>query len=124
MQDTVFTWETIEPSTIIPGFHGRFIHSGSMTFALWRIEKGSLLPQHAHPHEQVAYVMEGELELTVAGTTTTLTPGMVAIVPPHAPHSGRALSECRVLDVFHPRREDYMGQGAQSFLRDAMDRSA
>lgn len=25
----------------------------------------------------------------------------------HVPHSGRALTDCRVIDVFYPVREDY-----------------
>jgi len=39
---------------LIPGFNVRFVHSENMTFAFWDIKAGSLLPEHAHPHEQVA----------------------------------------------------------------------
>lgn len=119
MQDLVFEWKDIEPRTIIPGFHGRFLHSSAMSFALWRIEAGALLPRHSHVHEQVVHVFEGELEVTVEGVTTVLKSGMVAVIPPHAVHSGRALTDCRVMDVFHPLREDYMRADAPAILQAA-----
>lgn len=122
MQDNVFEWEAIEPRTVIPGFHGRFVHSGSMTFVLWRIEAGAVLPEHAHPHEQVVHQLEGELEVTVEGTTTVLKAGMVAVVPPGARHSGRALTDCRTMDAFCPRREDYVSADAPGILQQAMGR--
>jgi len=125
MQDTIFQWEKLEPRTIIPGFHGRFVHSGTMTFVLWKIDAGALLPEHTHPHEQVVHQFEGELEVTVEGVTTVLKAGMVAVVPPHAKHSGRALTDCRTMDVFHPRREDYMRPDAQAgILQSAMKQDA
>ena len=34
-------------------------------------------------------------------------PGEVAMIPPDAPRGGRALTDCRLLDVFSPVREDY-----------------
>jgi quercetin dioxygenase-like cupin family protein len=36
-----------------------------------------------------------------------LTPGQAFVIPPDVPHSGRAHSACRVLDVFAPVRDDY-----------------
>ncbi len=51
--------------------------------------------------------MEGSFELTVAGETQVLEPGSVAVIPGNAPHSGKALTECRILDVFQPPRDDY-----------------
>lgn len=95
------------PREIFPGFHGRFVHSERMTFAYWDIESGSLVPEHSHMHEQVVNMLEGQLELTVDGHTRILDPGQVLIIPPHAIHSGKALTACKVLDVFSPVREDY-----------------
>ena len=44
--------------------------------------------------------------LTVAGDTYRLESGSVVLIPPHAPHSGKSVTACRILDVFHPVRED------------------
>ena len=52
-------------------------------------------------------VMEGECDFTVNGETQRVDSGGVVIIPAHAVHSSKPLKECRVLDVFHPLREDY-----------------
>jgi quercetin dioxygenase-like cupin family protein len=92
---------------VFPGFHGRFVHSANMTFAYWDIEEGSKVPEHSHVHEQVVNMLEGRLELTVDGKMHTLGSGQVLVIPSNAVHSGRALTPCKVLDVFSPVREDY-----------------
>jgi quercetin dioxygenase-like cupin family protein len=121
MDETVFEWAGLPARTVIPGFRGRFIHSGAMTFALWDIEEGARLPEHAHVHEQVVHLLEGRFALTIDGETFRLGTGTVAVIPPNALHSGVALTPCRILDVFAPVREDYKGLKPMR-LRTALDR--
>ncbi len=92
---------------LMPGFKGRFVHTKSMTISYWEIKKGSELPAHSHPHEQTTNVIEGEMQLTVDGETRKLTFGDIVAIPSHAVHSGKALTDCIVIDVFSPVREDY-----------------
>ena len=92
---------------MFPGFNGRFIHTESMTFAYWEVKAGSLVPEHSHIHEQVAHVLEGKFTLTVDGTPLYLEPGNVAVIPSSVKHSGIAVTDCKLLDVFCPVREDY-----------------
>jgi quercetin dioxygenase-like cupin family protein len=97
----------IEPREIMTGFHGRLVHSDNMTFAYWNIDAGATLPEHAHMHEQVVNVIEGEFELTVDDETKVLRSGEVACIPSNASHSGKAIQDSYILDVFYPVREDY-----------------
>lgn len=90
------------------GFKGRFAHSATMSFVHWRIDAGAVLPEHSHPHEQVAHVIEGEFELTIDGETQVLKAGSVGVIPGGALHCGRALTDCFIIDAFHPVREDYL----------------
>ena len=99
--------DAIPPREIVPGYRAKFIHSDGMTLAYWEVEAGAALPEHSHPHEQIATVLEGEFELTVAGESRVLVPGQVAVIPGNVPHSGRAITACRLLDAFQPAREDY-----------------
>lgn len=92
---------------IIPGYHARFVHSENMTFAYWRIDGGALMPTHSHPQEQVFNITEGEFELTVANESKKLKPGQVAVIPGNVPHSGKAISNCKIIDVFYPVRPEY-----------------
>lgn len=65
------------------------------------------MPTHSHLHEQVANVLSGKFELTVDGETSLLTPGTVAVIAAHMQHGGKAITDCELLDVFNPERDDY-----------------
>lgn len=94
---------------LLPGFSAKMIHTENMTLAYWDIKAGSVLPEHSHVHEQVAaQVISGEFEMTLQGETKVLKAGDVAIIPSNEIHSGKAITDCQLLDVFSPAREDYM----------------
>lgn len=94
-------------SEIVPGFHARFVHAEHMTLAYWNIDAGASLPDHAHPHEQIVNVLEGEFAFTLAGETRTLTAGAVVNIPSNVKHAGKAITPCKIIDAFYPVREDY-----------------
>jgi quercetin dioxygenase-like cupin family protein len=52
-------------------------------------------------------VVEGVLELTIEGETQRLEAGMVAVISPEVRHAGKAVTECHIIDVFYPVREDF-----------------
>jgi quercetin dioxygenase-like cupin family protein len=120
VQNGVVDWSALEPTEVIPGFHGRFAHSANMTFVMWVIEAGAILPEHSHLHEQVVHMLEGDLEVTIDGDTCVLHAGSLGIIPPNAVHSARALTACRVMDAFYPLRDDYMQGGGTSVLKMAL----
>lgn len=99
--------EKVPSKEILPGFTGRFVHTETMTVAYWSVKKGSVLPKHNHHHEQITQVTEGEFAMTIGNTTSVLTAGKVVLIPSDVPHEGRALSDCKIIDVFSPRREEY-----------------
>lgn len=98
---------TLREKEQFPGFHGRAIHTGTQSFLYWDVDAGASVPLHAHVHEQVAHVLEGQFELTIDSETKLLEPGVVAVIPSQVPHSGRAITDCKLLDVFLPERDDY-----------------
>jgi quercetin dioxygenase-like cupin family protein len=99
--------DAIAEREVFPGFHGRFVHGDTVTLVYWTIEIGRNLPSHSHPHEQVVNVLDGVFELVVDGEVHTLRAGDVFAIAGNRVHSGRAVTECRILDVFSPVREDY-----------------
>jgi quercetin dioxygenase-like cupin family protein len=91
----------------LPGWHGRYFHSPSMTFAHYDFVRGSSIHEHSHPQEEVYEVIEGELEITINGVTKIVRPGMVAIVPSKVPHSIKALTDGRAIIVDYPLRPEF-----------------
>jgi quercetin dioxygenase-like cupin family protein len=91
----------------LPGWKGRYFHTGNMTFAHYNFSAGSLIHEHFHPEEEVYEVIEGELEVTIGGNSHIAKPGVVAIVPPNVRHSVRALTDGRLIVVDHPARPGF-----------------
>jgi quercetin dioxygenase-like cupin family protein len=92
---------------IVPGYFARFVHAENMTIAYWNIKAGSSLSAHSHPHEQISSIIKGEFELTVDGTPHLLKANNVFVIPSGIPHSGKAITDCKIIDTFYPVREDY-----------------
>ena len=63
---------------------------------------------HHHPHEQIGYVLSGQVELTIDGHVKTLGPGDAYYIPQNAPHGFKVLTEQRLecLEVFSPPKEE------------------
>ncbi len=97
----------IQSKEIMPGYHGKMVHSESMTWAFWDVEKDAEVPEHNHVHEQIMHVLEGNFEFTLGGKTTIYYPGDIVIIPSNVPHSGKALTPCKLMDIFSPAREEY-----------------
>lgn len=97
----------ITPREMSPGFISRIIHTETNTINFLEIKAGSVSEVHQHPHHQCAFVLEGEFELTVNGEPQILTNGLFATIPGNVPHGGRAITDCKLLDIFNPVREDF-----------------
>lgn len=97
-----------EPVELAAGARARTPYGKHLMLSYLEMEAGSVIPTHAHPHEQAGMLLEGRLELTIADESKICEPGDMFIIPPNTPHGavpvgGRAV----VLDVFSPVREDY-----------------
>lgn len=97
----------VESKEIMPGYHGKMIHGQSMSWVFWEVEKDAEVPMHNHVHEQIMHVQEGRFEFTVGDQTQICSPGDVVVIPSNVPHGGKALTKCKLMDIFSPVREEY-----------------
>ncbi|RPJ11530.1 MAG: cupin domain-containing protein [Deltaproteobacteria bacterium] len=103
-------WEEMEWELVRPGVKRKVFHAEGCTLALNALEPTHQPKPHSHPYEQVVYIVQGETEFTVGAKVSKLIPGSLLVVPPNVEHFARVTGHetCMNLDVFVPRREDYV----------------
>jgi len=74
----------------------------------FRLEKGAQLPRHSHPHEQIGYLVSGRMLLTIEEESFTVAPGDSWCIAGDSEHQATALEDSLAIEVFSPRREDYL----------------
>ena len=80
-----------------------------MMLSVVTFESDAVVSEHAHPHEQMGFLVSGRLEFTIGGVTRILAPGAMWRIPGGVLHHVRAIDgPALALDVFHPIREDYL----------------
>jgi quercetin dioxygenase-like cupin family protein len=91
-----------------PGVHRRVLGTTDrMMLTEFFLERGSEVPTHQHPHDQVGYVVQGQLALTVADETRLVVEGDSYAVPGGVPHRAMAQTDTILVEVFAPPREDF-----------------
>ncbi len=94
---------------LFPGVDLRVTAGTGLMLSVVTFEPGGVVPEHAHPHEQMGYLVSGRLEFTVGGETQVLEAGDLWRIPSDVPHKVVAIDGPAVaLDVFHPVRDDYL----------------
>ena len=100
--------KNIPSKRLAPGITGHYAHGDKTTFGFVELEKGSSVPLHHHVHEQVTYIIEGQLDMMIGEKAYSLTPGMYHVIPSNVLHSAVAITDCKLIDVFGPVREEYI----------------
>jgi quercetin dioxygenase-like cupin family protein len=83
-------------------------YNDKLLLAEHRMEKGWVGARHQHVHDQVVYVVSGQLSVTVGATTFTAGAGDSFVVGGGVEHQAAALEDSVVVDVFTPCRADYV----------------
>ena len=67
------------------------------TVTLFAFDDGQGLSEHTAPFDALAYLLEGEAEITVSGKPLRTTAGEAVLMPANQPHSLKALSRFKML---------------------------
>jgi len=98
----------VEPVEMVPGVWRRTLSWGERLMVVQTtLEEGAVVLVHRHPHEQITYVVEGELSMQVEGRTHVLGAGDSLLFPADVEHGATALQRTLVVDTFSPPREEY-----------------
>jgi quercetin dioxygenase-like cupin family protein len=102
----------LTPEIIAPGRTRYLAYTENLMMVVVDFDDGPTSkpdPPHSHPHEQVSYVVSGEINLFKDNKLTRLEPGDMFTVPPNIPHSVQLLTpRVRIIDSFTPIRKDFL----------------
>lgn len=100
-----------EPANIMPdGTQRRILsYGGKLMLVEFRFAAGVASAVHSHPHEQVGYVVSGEIDFIEEGTPAKrLGAGSSYYVSPNVRHHIVTYTPTVLVDCFTPLREDFL----------------
>lgn len=112
-------WDKVELETVNPSMRRRIITGEKMTVARIYLADGFLVPMHAHVHEQITQVISGRMRFVFGedrAETVEYGPGDVVVIPSNLPHEARAIGDVEEMDMWTPRRDDWL-DGTDAYLR-------
>src|SRR4051812_10212384 len=90
-----------EGVNFVPGGQRRVVADGDKLMLVEiKFEKGAVVAEHHHVHEQATYIIKGRLRFTTPDGTRDLGAGESIFLPSNLPHKVDVLEESHLLDTF------------------------
>jgi quercetin dioxygenase-like cupin family protein len=112
-------WADQEREAVTATLSRKLIWGERVMVAQVFLEKGCIVPRHAHVHEQISYLVEGALHFRLGENgerEQIVSAGEVLVLPSNLPHEAVALEQSFVLDLFSPPRQDWI-ERTDAYLR-------
>lgn len=112
-------WESMPREELNPQIGRKMITGDRMMIAQIFLKKGTVVPRHAHPNEQITYILSGALRFHLGkdgAQEVTVRAGEVLTIPGDLPHTAEALEDTLDVDIFDPPRQDWL-DGTDKYLR-------
>ena len=108
----VSTLEALNSTVARAGVTRRVFSGANATLAFTTLEPGHTPHPHSHPHEQIVYILAGELRFVVGDEEAIVGPGDMLVVPPGVQHWAETIGSEPAIDlsIFSPRREEYAAE--------------
>jgi quercetin dioxygenase-like cupin family protein len=104
----IYSNKDAKPINVLPGLTRRTLAQGkSMMVCEFVFDAHVTIPIHSHPHEQVGYLVKGQVEMNIDGEKYELVKGDSYCAPSNVPHGAHTLKPSVIVDTFCPPREDY-----------------
>ena len=104
---------------VTPMLQRRLVTGERMMLAHVYLDKGCIVPKHAHENEQLTYILEGALRFWIGEAqdqVLDVRAGEVLHIPSNVPHKAEALEDTLDVDVFSPPRADWLAK-TDDYLR-------
>jgi quercetin dioxygenase-like cupin family protein len=111
-----YNWDDMSQTTMTACISRRMVSGEKMTVVLYDLARGATVAQHQHPHEQMIYVISGEIDFESDGERRVLKDGDVVHLPSNVSHGGVAVEDTVTLEIFSPRREDFLTNAPLDYM--------
>jgi len=115
----LLNWDQIPMETVNPMMQRQIITGELMTIAKIYFKDGFLVPMHSHHNEQITQVISGLLKFRLGENgeeNIEVGPGQAIVIPANVPHEALAVGDVVELDMWAPRRDDWLNQ-TDDYLR-------
>ena len=110
------SWKTMEIERLNDKLSRQMISGENATISQLFLKKGAAVPRHSHMNEQFSWIISGALKFVFDDREILVGEGEVLVIPANVAHSAVALEDTVDVDIFAPRREDWIRK-EDSYLR-------
>ena len=104
----VTSWERIELEKLSNTITRQMLNGQHTTVARIVLRQGAVVPRHSHESEQFSLILSGALKFFFDEGERIVRAGEMVFIPSNVPHAAEALEDTVDLDIFSPRREDWI----------------
>ncbi len=115
-----FRWEDMPKETVTDMITRRLVTGERSMIAHVYLDKGAIVPRHAHDNEQFTYILAGALHFWIGDDEAfeiDVRAGEILHIPSNVPHKAEALEDTFDVDVFTPPRQDWL-DGTDTYFHD------
>jgi quercetin dioxygenase-like cupin family protein len=110
------SWKTMEIEQLNDKLSRRMISGENATISQLLLKKAATVPRHSHMNEQYSWIISGALKFVFDDREILVGEGEILLIPANVAHSAVALEDTVDVDIFAPRREDWIRKD-DSYLR-------
>jgi quercetin dioxygenase-like cupin family protein len=110
------SWKTMEIEKLNDKLSRQMISGENATISQLLLKKGAAVPRHSHMNEQYSWIISGALKFVFDDREILVGAGEILLIPANVAHSAVALEDTVDVDIFAPRREDWIRK-EDSYLR-------
>ena len=104
-----FSESELKRKKALEGITLKVVSGDKTMLTIFEFEPNSVILPHRHPHEQITYIIKGEMEFTIEEKMKILKAGDGVVVLSNQEHSARILNKpTKAVDAWYPKREDYL----------------
>lgn len=102
------SWKSMELEKLNDKISRQMISGDHATISQIFLKRGAIVPRHSHVSEQYTWIISGALKFVFDDREIVIGAGEVLLIPPKVPHSAVAVEDTVDIDIFSPRREDWI----------------